>query len=297
MTDLYALVDQLVATGGVSASRVCRMLSVGRAGFYRWRRTVESRRRERDEQLKPMIKQTFWRHKRRYGARRIVAELAVSDIACGVARVARLLKELQLKAIQPKSYAPRTTESRHRLGYNTNRLANGKKTFAVDQVWVADITYLALREGRFAYLSVLMDLWSRRVVGWSLDNTMAESLVLESLGHAIRDRQPPVGLIHHSDRGGQYAGKKYRAVLRRAGIEQSMSEAGNCYDNAFMESFFGSMKTELQLVDYADLAETLREITEYVRYYNFERRHSSLNMLSPFEFEQTAAIQIPVPVN
>ena len=137
----------------------------------------------------------------------------------------------------------------------------------------------------FGYLSILMDLYSRLIVGWSYGESMTEELVIGSLKSSITRRQPPTGLIHHSDRGGQYASAGYRAILRRAEAQQSMSDAGNCYDNAFMESCFGTIKTELELCEYSDSRVALRELAEYVSYYNVSRRHSSLDYLTPTEFE------------
>lgn len=219
-------------------------------------------------------------------------ELSVAGIACGVARVARLLKSQGLQAIQPKSFKPKTTASRHRLGYNANLLAGRAAPQRRDEVWVGDITYIPLTMAssadRFGYLALLLDLHSRRLVGWSYAAAMDEALVLTALQRAIGERQPRPGLIHHTDRGGQYAAKGYRAVLRRAGMQQSMSAAGSCYDNAFMESCFGTVKTELQLVEYRDHAEARRELTAYLRYYNADRRHSSLGYLTPMEFENQA---------
>jgi len=193
-----------------------------------------------------MILDIFWRHRRRYGARRIAMDLAEMGEACGVARVAKLLEKQGLRAIQPKSYRPRTTNSRHRLGYNANLLKDRAAPSRINEVWVGDITYIPLRGGRFGYMSVLMDLYSRRIVGWEYQESMTDALVLASLRKAIRDRQPSAELIHHSDRGGQYASTEYRSVLRRAAMRQSLSAAADCYDNAFMESCFGTLKTELE---------------------------------------------------
>jgi putative transposase len=292
---VYAGIDQLVMTEGFQASSVCDLLEVSRSGFYAWREVEETRREVRDRELIPWISTVFWRHRRRYGARRIAVELASEGIACGVARVARLLKTQGFRAIQPKSYRPRTTQSRHRLGYNQNLLSGREAPWCINEVWVGDITYIPLSgrrgPGRFGYLALLMDLWSRRIVGWEYGSTMDEELVLGALRRAIRERQPPAGLIHHTDRGGQYAGKRYREVLRRAGMRQSMSAAESCYDNAFMESCFGTVKTELELVEYANSPEAVRELSEYIRYYNVERRHSSLGYVSPAEYEGQAAVQ------
>lgn len=295
MRDVYPGIDQLVVTEGFAAAAVCDLLEVSRSGFYAWRSGEESLRVKRDQELAPVIGEVFWRHRRRYGARRMAVELSSRGIACGVARVARLLKTLGFQAIQPKSYRPRTTQSRHRLGYNQNLLAGRAAPEKVNEVWVGDITYIPLAArttgGRFGYLALLMDLCSRRIVGWEYGNTMDEELVLSALRRAIRARQPGSGLIHHTDRGGQYASCRYRDVLRRSAMRQSMSAAESCYDNAFMESCFGTVKTELELVEYANGPEALRELTSYLRYYNGERRHSSLGYVAPAEFER----QLTVP--
>ena len=207
MRDVYAGIDQLVMTERFAASKVCELLEVSRSGFYAWRRGEESLREERDRELVPVVREVFWHHRRRYGARRIAVELASRGIACGVARVARLLKTQGLQAIQPKSYRPRTTESRHRLGYNQNLLADRAPPAGINEVWVGDITYIPLAtrtsRGRFGYLALLMDLCSRRIVGWEYASAMDEELVLGALKRAIRERQPGLGLIHHTDRGGQ----------------------------------------------------------------------------------------------
>jgi len=181
----------------------------------------------------PVIREVFWCHRRRYGARRIAVELSSRGIACGVARVARLLKTQGFRAIQPQSYRPRTTASRHRLGDNQNLLAGRARPTRINEVWVGDITYIPLptrtSSGRFRYLALLMVLCSRRIVGWEYGTSMSEDLVLSALRRAIQERQPDVGLIHHTDRGGQYASRRYRDVLRRSAIQQSMSAAESCY--------------------------------------------------------------------
>jgi putative transposase len=224
--DVYTGIDQLVITESFKASKVCDLLEASRSGFSAWRRGQESRRAVRDRELISRINAVFWRHRRRYGARRIAVELASEGIACGVAQVARLLKTQGFRAIQPRSYQPRTTESRHRLGYNQNLLAGRGAPRSMDEVWVGDITYIPLvarsGSGRFGYLALLMDLWSRRIVGWEYGSSMDEDLVLGALRRAIKERQPTPGLIYHTDRGGQFAEKRYREVLRRAGMRQSM---------------------------------------------------------------------------
>ena len=196
------------------------------------------------------------------------------------------MKTLGLRAIQPKSFVPKTTASRHRLGFSPNLLLEEDSPTNKDRVWVGDITYVPLEGGTFCYLAMLMDLFSRRIVGWHLANDMTEPLVLRALRSAIKARQPAAELIHHTDRGGQYAGNKYRAVLRRADCLQSMSRADNCYDNSFMESCFGTIKNELELTEYKSSQQAFKEVAEYVRYYNTERRHSGIDYCSPTQFEQ-----------
>ncbi len=268
---------------------VCDALHVPRAGYYAWRQETSSTRFVRDLELLPLVSDVFWRHKRRYGARRIAVELAARGEACGVDRVAKLLKMQGLKAIQPKSFVPKTTQSRHTLGYSPHLLLHAPPPARIDEVWVGDITYVPLSSGAFLYLALLMDLFSRRVLGWDLAAQMTEPLVLEALQQAIRLRQPAAGVIHHTDRGGQYAGRQYRAVLRRAAMRQSMSRAGECYDNAFMESCFGTIKTELEMTEYEDRLQARTEIASYLNYYNVERRHSSLGYFSPCQFETLKA--------
>lgn len=282
---MYALSEQLTLEGAFPLVSLCDVLEVSRAGYYAWHSEHETENQRRDRELMPLVCDIFWHHKRRYGARRIAVELNTRGFACGVDRVAKLLKMQGLQAIQPQSFKPATTDSRHTLGYSPNLLLKAPPPTDINRVWVADITYIPLRSHVFAYLSLMMDLCSRRVVAWSLADHMTETLVLDVLQHAIRARQPPPDLIHHSDRGGQYAGHAYRAVLRRAAMRQSMSRAANCYDNAFMESCFGTIKTELEMTEYDDCRQARSEIASYLAYYNTERRHSSLDYLSPAEFE------------
>jgi putative transposase len=264
---------------------ICDTLEDSRAGYYAWLTEAESVRAQRDRELLPLVHDIFWKHKRRYGARRIAEELQAQGQPCGVDRVAKLLKLQGLKALQPKSFKPKTTDSNHRLGYSPNLLMHAPAPTKLNQIWVADITYIPLQESVFAYLALVLDLCSRRVAGWHLAEQMTDALTLEALQQAIRARQPPPGLIHHSDRGGQYASTAYRAVLRRAGMRQSMSRAANCYDNAFMESCFGTIKTELEMTEYQNSRDARREIASYLAYYNLERLHSSLGYLTPAKFE------------
>jgi transposase InsO family protein len=227
----------------------------------------------------------FRRHRRRYGARRIKEELKDAGHNCSARRVAKLLKIQGLVAIQPKSFKPRTTESRHRLGYSPNLLLESEEPTHINQLVVGDITYIPLGGGTFSYLATLMDRFSRKIMGWHLGQDMTEDLVIEALRMAIQRISTTVGIIHHTDRGGQYAGTAYRAILRRAGFRQSMSRADNCYDNAFMESCFGTLKTELEMTEYESHRAATRALKDYINYYNNQRKHSALGYLTPSQFE------------
>jgi len=266
-------------------SVLCQSLNVARSAYYTWRQQGVSARKRDDDRLRPMIRGIFREHRRRYGARRIVAELSARNEPCGRRRIRRLMEAMELVAIQPKSFKPRTTDSRHRLGFSPNLLLDGHLPEGINRLWVGDITYVPLLGGEFLYLAMLMDRFSRRIVGWDIQDHMRESLVLAALRAAIAVRQPRRGLIHHTDRGGQYAGSEYRKMLARSGISQSMSRADNCYDNAFMESCFGTLKTELEMKAYPNVHVARKEIPNYIRYYNVRRRHSALDYLTPEAYE------------
>lgn len=286
MSDLYPLAVHVADESSLPLAFVCHTLGVSRSALYAWQVRHDQPRDAGDIELSSTIRQIFRRHKRRYGARRIALDLVELGIPCGVQRVGKIMKSLGLVAIQPKSFKPRSTESRHRLGYSPNLLLTEPTPTKMNQVWVCDITYVPIENGTFCYLAIMMDLFSRRIVGWQLRSDMTESLVLSALQQAIRSRQPSPGLLHHSDRGGQYAGTIYRATLARAGMRQSMSRADNVYDNNFMESCFGTIKTELEMADYESEGKARREIAGYIAYYNGDRRHSSLGYLTPIQFER-----------
>ena len=283
MSEVYAAIRQLEESFPVSV--LCQSLNVSRSAYYAWRQDGACARQRDDNRLRPMIRSIFREHRRRYGARRIAVELVARDAPCGRRRAGRLMRETGLVAIQPKSFKPRTTDSRHSLGYSPNLLVDAPSPDGVNQLWVGDITYVPLVGGDFLYLAMLMDRFSRRIVGWDLQDHMRESLVLAALRAAIAQRQPRPGLIHHTDRGGQYAGAQYRKMLDRAGMAQSMSRTDDCYDNAFMESCFGTLKTELEMEAYPNAPAARKEIPDYIRYYNTRRRHSALGYLTPEAYE------------
>ena len=229
----------------------------------------------------------FRAHKRRYGVRRICAVLKEKQIRVGKHKCRRVLKQQGLKAIQPRSFVPRTTQSQHPYPISPNLLLDRAVPAKPNEVWVGDITYLPLCGGGWAYLSVWMDLYSRRIVGWHLESHMREELVIASLNKALQTRRVKPGLILHSDRGGQYAGGAFRKGLAKRKIEQSMSRADDPYDNAAMESFFSRLKAELLEDGAFDNLEDARiELFEFIEmYYNTLRKHSSLNYQSPMEYE------------
>jgi transposase InsO family protein len=282
---VYPVAEAIVRDGPASHAEVCEVLELSRSAFYAWQGAESTTHEDRDAALLPLVKSIFRRHRGRYGTRRIVAELRDLGQPCGRRRVAKLLKSQGLKALQPKSFQPRGTESRHRLGFSPNLLLEAPEITGINQLWVGDITYIPLAGRRFSYLATLMDRHSRRIVGWHCAEDMTETLVLKVLRSAIRLRQPAADLIHHTDRGGQYAGHEYRRVLRRAAMRQSMSRPDNCYDNGFMESCFGTIKTELEMTEYENHRAAVSELAEYFGYYNTERKHSALGYLTPMQFE------------
>lgn len=284
MTELYPALEAIAHDTTLPVVTVCEVLDVSRSAYYDWLNRVPGVREHELQDLTPTIVEIFLHHRRRYGARRIADELKDRNIVCSAKRVAQVLRNQGLRAIQPKSFVPKTTDSRHGLGFSPNLVIEADEPTAVHQLWVGDITYLALRGGGFAYLAALMDRYSRDLLAWAIEDTMGEPLVLGVLRHAIREHQPKAGLIHHTDRGGQYAGTQYRAVLRRAGMKQSMSRPDNCYDNAFMESCWGTLKRELAMTEYESTAAARTIVAEYVRYYRFERKHSSIGYLTPHQF-------------
>jgi len=281
LKDVVAAADQISLEGKFAILEVCHYLSVPRSSFYGHRSETQTSLETQTRELIPMVMDIFWKHKKRNGTRRIVAVLADAGLAVSRQRVANIMKTQGLRSIQPKSFKPKTTESRHRLGYSPNLLLEAFSLSGIDQLWVSDITYIPLSVRSFCYLSMIMDRFSRRLIGWHLDIIMTEDLVVRSLKNAIGTRVLKTNLIHHSDRGGQYAGKQFRSILRRASIRQSMSRAADCYDNAFMESCFGTIKTELEMTEYKNIEVAEKELAEYFAYYNRDRKHSGIGYKTP----------------
>jgi transposase InsO family protein len=273
---------------GAHASKLlCEMLDVSRSGYYRWRQRSVSARKRRDAELAEKIAAAHRKGRGNYGAPRIVRELRDHGTPISQRRCARLMRELGLRGKKRHRRKPRTTDSRHGQKVPANKLAERPAPTGPDQVWVSDITSLKTGEG-WLFLVVFLDLWSRRIVGWACAVTLHASLVLAGFLQACKNRRPSAGLLHHSDRGGQYVDAEYVKALEAAGVERSMSAAGNCYDNAFAESFFSTLKTESGIEE--KIPATRREaelaIFDYIEtFYNRTRRHSSLGYLSPVAFE------------
>jgi transposase InsO family protein len=271
--------------GGLSVERMCGLAPVSRAGFYRWLQEPESV--EEEMEMRSVIQQIAMEHRRRYGYRRVTAELRRRALAVNRKRVARIMREDNLLAVQPRQFVV-TTKSDHKLEVYLN-LARRLKLSGVDQLWVADITYIRLQK-EFVYLAVILDGFSRKVVGWQLERNLATGLALGALQQAIAARKPAPGLVHHSDRGVQYASQDYVAVLEGHGIIPSMSRPANPYDNASCESFLKTLKREeIYVNQYRDLDHLRDNIEEFIeRYYNRQRLHSALGYRSPEEFERQA---------
>jgi len=273
---------------GVHSLRLlCMALGVSRSGYYRWRRQPISARKRRDGELAELIAAAHRKGRGNYGAPRIVRELREHHIPISQRRCARLMREMGLKGKKRHRRKPRTTDSRHGRRVPDNCLAQQSAPTGPNQQWVTDITYLRTQEG-WLYLAVILDLWSRRVVGWAVAVTLHVGLALAALGRALGLRRPCAGLLHHSDRGSQYVDDDYVEVLSRHHIERSMSRRGNCYDNAFAESFFSSFKTESGIEDVVPATRRDAELIafDYIEtFYNSTRRHSSLGYISPVAFE------------
>ena len=272
--------------GSLSIERMCQLAPVSRAGFYR--SLQESQPLDEEMAVRDEIQQIALAHRRRYGYRRITAELRRRGLLVNHKRVARLMREDNLLAVQPRAFVA-TTDSQHDLEVYLN-LASRLTLTGLNQLWVADITYIRLR-AEFVYLAVILDGFSRKVVGWALDKTLATRLPLAALHQAIMARHPPPGLVHHSDRGIQYASRAYVQLLRQHHMIPSMSRPANPYDNASCESFLKTLKREeIYANTYRDLDHLRTNMAAFIdQYYNRTRLHSALGYRAPEEFERGLA--------
>ena len=265
---------------------MCRVLRVSRSGYYRWLKRKPSRRKLDNQRLDTEIREIYDGSKGRYGSPKITQELRDRGRRVGKNRVAKRMRKAGLRSKIRRKYKV-TTNSKHNFAVAPNLLERNFTAPAPDKVWVSDITYLATRTG-WLYLTVIIDVFSRMVVGWALSSSLGHEMVIAALKRANQRRRPAKGLIFHSDRGVQYACTGFRKELEKNRFVQSMSRKGDCWDNAVAESFFGIMKTELVYHEkYEGHQDTLHSIFEYIEaFYNRERRHSTLGYLCPVEYEK-----------
>lgn len=265
---------------------MCRVFGVSRSGYYDWAQHKPSDRKQSDERLKLESKVAHIRTRETYGTRRLQTELADNGIIIGRDRLARLRKEPELRCKQKRKYRA-TTNSNHSLPIAPNLLNQTFEPTAPNQVWVTDLTYVATQEG-WLYLAGVKDVYTCEIVGYAMGERMTKELTGKALFMAVRNQRPPAGLIHHSDRGSQYCAHDYRAIQEQFGMKTSMSRKGNCYDNAPMESFWGTLKNEsLSHYRFNTRNEASSVIREYIEiFYNRQRRHSRLGNTSPAAFRK-----------
>jgi len=270
---------------------MCRALEVSRSGYYAYKKRAKSQRRIDNEKLLIEIRRVFWDNDQDYGSPRIWNELNnVEHIRCSENRVARIMREAGIVAIQKRKFRV-TTNSKHNYPVWPNILNRNFVVNRPNAIWVSDITYIWTFEG-WLYLVAVLDLFSRGIVGLAMDKTIADTLTTGAMNQAILRRNPDKGLILHSDRGSQYAGNNFKAILAKYQFVGSMSQKGDCWDNAVAESFFHTLKVELiHRNKFKTRDEAKRKIFEYVEmYYNRKRAHSTLGYLSPFEYERQASL-------
>jgi putative transposase len=269
---------------------MCRVLQVSASGYYAWRRRVPSRCDQANAELVEQIHRIHAASRQTYGSPRVHAALRQQGVICNRKRVARLMRLSGLRGCDRRRRRPVTTQSRHDYPVAANVLARDFSAQAPNQKWLGDISYIATQEG-FLYLASLEDVYSRKIVGWAMAEHMQTSLVACAFQMALRQRKPPVGLLHHSDRGSQYASDDYRKLLAKHQVTASMSRSGNCYDNAMKESFFATLKTECASRPFVTRAEARTAVFEYIEgFYNRQRLHSALGYLSPEQFEQRSIL-------
>ena len=266
---------------------LCDLLNVSHSGYYRWCQQRPSPRQREDAIIAEKVKAAHRASRGSYGAPRILEDLREEGTRTSKRRCARLMRQLGLQGRKKHRRKPRTTDSRHAKPVAENIIAIRPAPTGPNQTWLTDITYIDTAEG-WLYLAAILDLWSRRIVGWACGPTLHTCLVLAALQDALKRRNPPKGLLHHSDRGSQYVDADYIKALEAAGIERSMSRSGNCFDNAAMESFWSSMKSDTELDKSIPASRHHAELAvfDYIEtFYNTTRRHSSLGQISPVAFE------------
>ena len=268
--------------------RLCKVLGVSQSGYFAWRSRPVSRRQREDRVLLAHVRSAFQRSNGTYGSHRITRELQDAGLGVGRRRTARLMRENGLTARQKRRFT-RTTDSHHAFPVAPNLLEQDFSAERPNQKWAADISYVWTNEG-WLYLAMILDLFARRVVGWAVSDRLHQELALEALRRALAIRWPSAGLIHHADRGSQYCATAYQAELRKHGIRISMSGKGNCFDNAVVETFFKTLKSELVWrTVFQTRAEAKQAIGSYIDgFYNPIRRHSTLDYVSPVQFERMA---------
>lgn len=269
----------------LALGRRCALLGVSRSGYYAWRRRPPSARAQVNRQLVAEIRRIHAEVDRTYGSPRMQPELQARGLVCGRHRIARLMRAHGIRGKQARRWRV-TTDSRHSFALAPNRLGRAFTAAAPNRVWMADVTYIPTGAG-WCYLAVVIDAFSRRVVGWAVDTQLTASLPRRALERAIATRRPTPGLLHHSDRGIQYAATAYQHVLQQHGMIASMSRRGDCWDNAVVESFFGALKVErLHERRFVTPEQVEAEVSDYIeRFYNRQRRHSTLGHVSPVVFE------------
>ena len=270
---------------------LCEVMQVSRSGYYSWSRREKSARQQEYEALIPVVQEADRISKGTYGARRIAGEIEANGTTCGKTKAKTLMKLAGVSAKQKRKFKV-TTDSKHKLPVAPNLLNREFNVAEPDQVYVSDITYIWTNEG-WMYLAVILDLFSRQVVGWSLDMRMSRKLVMDALRMAVWRRQPATGLLFHYDRGSQYCSDDFQKMLKSYGMASSMSRKGNCWDNSVAESFFGSLKTErVFFANYKTREEARRDIVDYIEmFYNSRRRHSYLGYVSPRQFEEMRLLE------
>jgi putative transposase len=273
------------------AGWMCGALGVSRGGFYAWLTRPPSRRSRRDEELKAKVRASFIGSDRTYGARRVWKDVLAEGVSCGLHRIERLMRQQALRARPRRRRLPSDAGERQASAVAANMLDRNFEAPAPNRRWIADFTYLWTAEG-WLYVAAVIDLFSRRVVGWSMSATMTAELVTDALVMAIWRRGKPDALLHHSDRGSQYTSDQFQRLMADHGITCSMSRSGNVWDNAAMESFFSSLKTERTARKvYRTREEAKADVFDYIeRFYNAKRRHSTIGYLSPMEFEMKAGV-------